>query len=77
MHNLCKALVAIVYYKIKKIFELKSEEYRDGIKRKGDKIGMGHKALHIIMELLTVQCLQVNDVIPILSPLCVVVAATY
>ena len=36
---------------------------------------MGYMALHIIMELLTVQCLQVNDVIPILSPLCVVVAA--
>ena len=37
----------------KKIFELKSEEYRDGRKRKGDKIEMGHKALHIIMKLLT------------------------
>ena len=62
--------------KLKKIFELKSEEYRDGRKRNGDKIGMGHKALHIIMELLTVQWLQVDDVIPILLPLCVVVAAT-
>ena len=31
----------------KRFFELKSEEYRDGIKRKGDKIGMGHKTLHI------------------------------
>ena len=36
---------------------------------------MGYKALHIIMELLIVQCLKFDDVIPILSPLCVVVAA--
>ena len=28
---------------------------------------MGYEALHI-MELLSVQCLQVNDVIPILLP---------
>ena len=37
---------------------------------------MGQKGLQIIMELLTVKCLQINDVIPILSPLCVVVAVT-
>ena len=37
------------------------------------KIGIGHNAWHIIMEL---QCLQVDNVIPILLPLCVVVAAT-
>ena len=48
-----------------KFFELKSKEYRDGIKR--DKIGMGYESLHIT-ELLSVQCLQVDDVIPILSP---------
>ena len=59
----------------RKFFELKSEEYRDGRKRKGHKIGMGYKALHI-MELFTVQCLKVDDVIPILSPLGVVAAAT-
>ena len=34
---------------------------------KGDKIGMGYESLHIT-ELLSVQCLQVDDVIPILSP---------
>ena len=28
---------------------------------------MGHESLHI-MELLNVQCLQVDDVIPILTP---------
>ena len=44
-------------------FELKSKGYRDGIKRR-DKIGMGYESLHI-MELLSVQCLQVDDVIPI------------
>ena len=37
-------------------FELKSKGYRDGIKRKET------------TELLSVQCLQVDDVIPILSP---------
>ena len=56
-----------------KILRIKN---RDDRKRKGDKIGMGYKALHIIMELFTVQCLQVDDAIPILSPLFVVVAAT-
>ena len=50
-----------------KKFELKSRGYRDGIKRKKDKIGMGYESLHI-MELVSVQCLQVDDVIPILSP---------
>ena len=30
-------------------------------------MGMGYESLHI-MELLSVQCLQVDDVIPILSP---------
>ena len=40
-----------------KFFELKSREYRDGIKR-----------LHNITELLSLQCLQVDDVIPILLP---------
>ena len=72
-----ETLVFIFYHKVRQyfvvenkiFFELKSEEYRDGIKRKGDKIGMRYKALHIIMELLTVQCLQVNEVIPILSPM--------
>ena len=34
---------------------------------KRDKIGMGYESLHI-MELLSVQCLQVDDVIPILLP---------
>ena len=33
---------------------------------KRDKIGMGYESLHIT-ELLSVQCLQVDDVIPILS----------
>ena len=33
---------------------------------KRDKIGMGYESLHI-MELLSVQYLQVDDVIPILS----------
>ena len=46
-----------------KIFKLKSRGYRDGI----DKIGMGYESLPM-MELLSVQCLQVDDVIPILSP---------
>ena len=32
-----------------------------------DKIGIGYESLHI-MELLSVQCLQIDDVIPILSP---------
>ena len=41
-----------------KFFELKSRGYRDGIKR---------ESLHI-MELLSVQCLQVDDVIPLLLP---------
>ena len=36
-------------------------------KKKRDKIGMGYKSLHV-MELLSVKCLQGNDVIPILSP---------
>ena len=51
---------------MKKICELKSRGYRDGIKKR-DKIGMGYESLHV-MELLSVQCLQVDDVIPILSP---------
>ena len=50
----------------KKFFELKSRGYRDGVKRR-DKIGMGYESLHI-MELLSVQCLQIDDVIPIFSP---------
>ena len=29
---------------------------------------MEYESLHIIMELLSVQCLQVDDVIPILPP---------
>ena len=37
------------------------------VKKKRDKIGMGYESLHI-MELLSVQCLQVDDVIPTLSP---------
>ena len=48
----------------KKFFELKSRGYRDGIERKGQ----GRDGLYI-MELLSVQCLQVDDVIPILSPI--------
>ena len=35
------------------------------IKRKETSEGLGYELLHI-MELLSVQCLQVNDVIPIL-----------
>ena len=50
-----------------KFFELKRKEYRDVYKKKRDKIGMGYESLHI-MELLSVQCLQVDDVIPTLSP---------
>ena len=34
---------------------------------KRDKIGMGYESLHIML-LLSVKCLQVDDVIPILSP---------
>ena len=49
-----------------KFFELKSRGYRDGIKRNETR-GMGYESMHI-MELLSVQCLQVDDVIPILSP---------
>ena len=51
----------------------KEEDYKikfilEGLyKKKRDKIGMGYESLHI-MELLSVQCLQVHDVIPILSP---------
>ena len=37
-------------------------------KKKRDKIGMGYESLHI-MKLISVQCLQVDDVIPIL-PAC-------
>ena len=37
-----------------KKIELKSREYRDGIKRNETKIGMGYELLHI-MELLSVQ----------------------
>ena len=37
---------------------------------KRDKIGMGYELLHT-MELLSVQCLQVDDVIPIFSPVLV------
>ena len=36
-------------------------------KKKRDKIGMRYESLHIT-ELLSVQCLQVADVIPILLP---------
>ena len=36
------------------------------LKEKRDKIGMRYESLHI-MELLSVQCLQVDDAIPILS----------
>ena len=50
-----------------KFFELKIKEYRDGIKGKETMIGMGYESLHIT-ELLSVQCLQVDDVIPILLP---------
>ena len=51
-----------------KFFQLKRGGYRDGLKRKETRyIGMGHKSLHI-MELLSVQCLQVDDLIPILLP---------
>ena len=32
-----------------------------------DKTGMGYESLHIV-ELLSAQCLQVDDVIPMLSP---------
>ena len=59
--------VLIYLLENEKLFELKSEGYRDGIKKKRDKIRMGYESLHI-MELLSVQCLQVDDVIPILSP---------
>ena len=41
------------------MFELKSKGYRDGIKRR-DKIGMGYESLNI-MELFSVQCLQVSE----------------
>ena len=52
---------------VKKIFELKCKGYRDGwYKKKRDNIGMAYESPHI-MELLSVQCLQVDDVIPILS----------
>ena len=37
----------------KKFFELKRGGYRDGYKKKRDKIGMGHESLHI-MELISV-----------------------
>ena len=37
------------------------------VQKKRDKTGMGYESLHT-MELLSVQCLQVDDVIPILSP---------
>ena len=47
--------------KQKKFFELKIKGYRK------DKIRMAYESLHI-MELVSVQCLQVDDVIPILSP---------
>ena len=43
-----------------KFFELKSREYRDGKKKKRDKIGMGCESLHI-MEILTVQCLYTSS----------------
>ena len=36
-----------------KIFELKRRVYRDGIKKKRDKIGMGYESLHI-MDLINV-----------------------
>ena len=50
-----------------KLIELRSRGYRDGKKKKRDKIGIGYELLHV-MELLSVQCLQVDDVIPTLSP---------
>ena len=56
---------------MKKFFELKSRGYRNGVKRR-DKIGMGYELLHV-MGLLSVQWLQVDDVIPILSPAVTVV----
>ena len=51
---------------MKKFFELKSRGYRNGVKRR-DKIGVGYELVHV-MGLLSVQWLQVDDVIPILSP---------
>ena len=41
----------------------------DGVKRKQKRymIGMGYESLHTT-EILSVQCLQVDDVVPILSP---------
>ena len=36
-------------------------------KNKRDKIGIGYESLHV-MALVSVQCLQVDEVIPILSP---------
>ena len=36
-----------------KFFELKRSGYRDGIKKKREKIGMGYESLHI-MELISV-----------------------
>ena len=45
----------------KKIFELKSKGYRDGIKRKDTRYV--RMALHL-MGLLSVQCLQVDEVLP-------------
>ena len=50
----------------KKFFELQSREYRDGIKRRGDKIGMGFEAefkVHIELFLNV----QGHNTIPILS----------
>ena len=38
-----------------------------GYKKKRDKIVMGYESLYV-MELLSVQCLQVDDVISILLP---------
>ena len=49
---------------IKKIFQLKLRD-NIGMLKKRDKIGKGYESLQ---KLLSVQCLQVDDVIPILSP---------
>ena len=52
--------------KLKKFFILK-REIGMGYKKKRDKIVMGYESLYV-MELLSVQCLQVDDVISILLP---------
>ena len=42
MHHFCHVVYTLVN---KKFFELWNEEYRDGIKTRGDKIGMHYKAV--------------------------------